>query len=154
MKTPEPVLRSLTHFRTWNQSDPDVDLYLYATMAVPPDAFVAILDVLEPELVQHRGAYFLARGFTADVFDGWAERHRDLRDIQRVMNHIHVDQFFRERDVLDCVYEFLGERIARHWSLAFRDLGLVAECYGVGSEVEVTLYAADAQGSRGAGTDR
>lgn len=151
MKTPDAIVKELADYRAWLERNPGIDLFDYATLAVGPDAFVAVLEVLDPPLVEHRGAYFLARGFTTSTYEAWAAKLSDVAAIQRVMNHIHVSQFFREQEVPDCVLEFLGSQIAKHWNRAFAGLGLTAVSYGGGAEVEVTFFGGDRDSGAGRG---
>lgn len=142
MNTPESVVKELGDYQAWLKRNPGIDLFDYATLAVSPDAFMAVLEVLEPALIEHNGAYFRARDFTVSAYDAWAAKLTDVATIQRVMNHIHVSQFFREQEVPYCVLEFLASRIAEHWNRAFADRGLMAASYGDGADVEVTLFGA------------
>lgn len=140
MNAPEIVVRELQDYQKWVTRNPGVDLYDYSTLAVRPDAFVAILEVLEPTLVKHEGAYFRARDFTIDAYNAWAAKLPTVAAIQRVMNHIHMSQFFREEDVSYVVREFIANEIVKHWDRAFASLGLTAVAYGDEADVEVTLF--------------
>lgn len=140
MNTPESVLKELGDYQAWLKRNPGIDLFDYATLAVSADAFIAVLEVLEPGLIEHNGAYFRARDFTVSAYDAWAAKLSDVVAIQRVMNHIHVSQFFREQEVPYCVLEVIASQIAKHWNQSFADRGLMAAYYGDGTDVEVTFF--------------
>lgn len=140
MNTPKSVVSELGDYQAWLKRNPGIDLFDYATLAVSPDAFMAVLEVLEPALIEHGGAYFRARDFTVSAYDAWATKLTNVAAIQRVMNHIHMSQFFREQQVPYSVLEFLASQIVEHWNRIFANLGLRAASYGDGSDVEVTLF--------------
>jgi hypothetical protein len=140
MKVPADVLADLPDFREWADGEREFDLWDYAMCVATPDLFLALLEVLEPELVLHDGEYFLAHGFSAEVYEQWCQKLDDKLAIQRVINHLHISSLFQGRAVPDRVAAFAATHLARHWSLVFADKGLVGEAYGDNlDEAEVTL---------------
>ncbi len=140
MIVPKEVVDELRDFQSWANANKGLDLYDYATLAMTPDQFVALLEVIEPELIIHDGQYFRKRAFDEATYSDWIEKLHDPREVQKVMNHIHVSQFAREANVPFVLLKFIGDNIARLWTRAFADKGLVAEAYSDGDDVEVTLF--------------
>lgn len=140
MRVSSDLLADLPDFREWAEGERHFDLWDYAMCVTTPDLFLALLEVLEPELVLHDGEYYLAHGFGDDIYKQWRQKLDDKRAIQRVINHLHISSLFQGRVVSDRVAAYAARHLAHHWSLVFADKGLVGEAYGDNfDDAEVTL---------------
>lgn len=128
-------------FNAWRKGAEDFDIIDYAMCVASPDLLALVLGLAEPEVVLHDGEYFLAHGFRADIYWQWLERLSDKREVQKVMNHIHLTSLLQEGRVPDDVASFIGQSLARIWSKTLRDKHLVAKMYGSGfDDVQVTFF--------------
>jgi hypothetical protein len=143
MKTPPEIVSSLTDFDAWRAGSQHFDMIDYAMCVTTPDLLCMMLELADPELVLHDGDYFLAHHFDAAVHRQWCEQLRDSREVQRVMNHIHLSSLLQNTTVADHVAVHLANRLAALWSLVLRDKGLVAEAEGTGlTDAAVTFHRA------------
>jgi hypothetical protein len=139
MSTPKDVLSSLSDYQAWAKGG-ELSMFEYAQCIGTPDLWCMLIDFAEPELVQHRGDYFYASGFSLEVYEEWSRELDDPREIQRVMNHVHVGLLVQGSDVPDHVIAYIARGIARLWCYTLQGKGLVAEAYGEGASSEVTFF--------------
>jgi hypothetical protein len=142
MKLPADVRRDLSDFQRWADGKARFDLVDYAMCIGTPDILFAIFELLEPELVLHKGHYFLAHQFDQSVFEEWAEKLEDMREIQRVMNHVHVSGLVQGQEIGGETAVLIASTIARFWGRSFAHLGLSAEAFGTElDDAQVTLFS-------------
>jgi hypothetical protein len=141
MRTPSEVLENLSEFQLWAAGKPRFDLIDYAMCSATADLLCSFLELVEPQLIQHNGHYFIAHQFDTDTYETWKSTLSDSQAIQRVMNHIHISSLLQEQEVSDVVAVHIAQGLARCWSRAFGHLGLKAEAYGSSLEdAQVTLF--------------
>ena len=78
----------------------------------------------------HEGHVFLASRFEVASFDAWRNRGLELREIQRVMNHVHVSTVLQNQDVSDAVAREVARVLAAVWTRTLGAEGLEVECFG------------------------
>lgn len=134
------VLRSLPDFRSWGAGQNEFDVLDYAMCTLTVESFCAVASLLGPELIVHDGEYFLKSRFDLAAFEDWHKQLNDSRQIQRVMNHLHIRSLFRDQAVSDRVAVFIADEICRHWDRSFAARGLASERVGATfDDVQVTL---------------
>lgn len=142
---PEPsTMVHLADFQAWARSGPvgsTVSLLDYVGFVGTPDLLFAFAALFWPELVTHDGMRFLASGFSAEVYNQWRDSGTSRREIQRVMNHVHVSTLLQEQVVSDKVAVEVARAIAAIWSRTIGPEGLVAESIGSGfDDAAVTFF--------------
>lgn len=144
----EDLIARLDDFQAWRANSANQDkfgLYDYVACIGTPDLFFGFLDLLCPELLSYRGAYFIANSFDESLFWEWWERLGDVREVQKVLNHIDMCTLFQQQAIHDCVADLAAKCIAEVWSKQFQMEGLIAEAYGEGLHgAHVTLFGMDA----------
>jgi hypothetical protein len=146
MRWSSEVLEQLSDFMTWKGSGPlaaehSFTLLDYVMCVGTPDLLFAFVELLMPSLVFHEGHYFFASGFSIDTYEAWKKKVMSITDIQKVMNHIHIESLFQGQDIPDAVAVAAAHTIACVWSKVFADKGIVGKAYGATFEdAEVTLY--------------
>ena len=136
----------LSDFTAWKATGPSDDkefgLLGYLGCVATPDLLFAFVELLAPELVRHEGSYFIAERFSVEVYEQWQSRLDDPREIERVVNHLHMTTLFQEQDVPDEVAVAAAHTIAELWTRHFESLGLVGVAYGeTFDSAEVTLHS-------------
>ncbi|MBO3095876.1 hypothetical protein [Cellulomonas dongxiuzhuiae] len=111
-----------------------------------PGLLAAVMKLLDPPLVEHRGAVFLGFAFDAAVVDEWFLRLAgDVAGVERIVNHLHVWEILPTNAFDEDEAKRLVGPIAQFWRSAlqarFPDRRFVVETecdadYGP----EVTFY--------------
>ena len=90
----DEVLAQLDDLAAWSRTGPagrgTITLLDYVGFIATPDAFFGFAALFWPDTLVHEGHVFLASRFEVASFDAWRDRGLELREIQRVMNHVHV----------------------------------------------------------------
>lgn len=149
---PRVPMELLGDFAAWKSTGPPSQestkfgLISYVTCVATPDLLFAFAELLAPDLVEYRGSYFIAERFDESIYDEWRSKLSDPRDIERVVNHVHISTLFQDQDVPDEVAVAAARLIADAWTRQFRALRLVGEAYGDSfGTAEVTLHSAGAE---------
>lgn len=144
MHVSKESLQALREFNRWKSGAQGASFSLldFVCCVCTPDLLLGFAELFSPELVLHDGAYFIASRFDERTYEAWKNRGTKLREIQRVMNHIHMSTLLQREEVSLNVAREAAEAVASIWTLVFRDSGLSGEV--VGEEFEdlaVTLSA-------------
>lgn len=141
MELPNEALRQLKGYEAWRRGAEDYDLIDYLMCVGTADSLVAMLELIKPELIHIDGHLFFKHKFSKDVYRQWSKKLATTRDIQRVMNHIHVSSFVQGDEITNEVAVHIATKLAEIWSAIFAPLGLVAEAYGDDLETaQVALF--------------
>jgi hypothetical protein len=147
MARPMPI-DLLRDVAAWKATGPDLEgeefgVLSYLCFVATPDLLFAFAELLAPELVMHEGSYFIAERFSVANYEEWRARLEDARDIERVMNHLHISTLFQDQDVPDALAVAAAALIAGAWTRGFTSIGVVGEAYGdTFATAEVTLLRA------------
>ena len=143
MKVGARTLAALSEYRKWKEGarNSSFSLLDFACCVGTPDILFAFAELFSPELVLHEGAYFISSKFDEGAYEAWKSRGTDAREIQRVMNHIHMASILQQGDVPTEVLEEAAGVIASMWTQSFRSSGLVGEVVDEGPDVAVTLVS-------------
>src|SRR5688572_30229270 len=104
---PTVPMDSLSDVSAWRSTGPsggdasDFGLLSYLSCVATPDLLFAFAELLAPSLVEHEGSYFIAERFDERIYDDWRAKLGDPRDIERVINHIHISSLFQDQHVTD-----------------------------------------------------
>jgi hypothetical protein len=107
-----------------------VSLLDYVGFIATLDMVFAFAELFQPELVVHEGRRFLASGFTQATYDGWVQKGTSPKEIQRVMNHIHISTLIQNQEVSDEAACEAAQAIALIWSRTLGPEGLQVEAIG------------------------
>jgi hypothetical protein len=136
-------LAKLKEFNKWcNGTPPGTRFTLLDFLGCvgTPDLLYAVAELFWPSLVEFGGRHFIAAHFSKELYRDWKTRLGSEREIQKIMNHIHMRAVLPD-DVDDDVAVDLAMMIAKFWSQVFAGLGIVAEASGEDAEsAAVTLY--------------
>jgi hypothetical protein len=54
-----------------------------------------------PELIQHDGLRFLSSRFSEETYEAWLQKDLTPKEIQKVINHIHISTLLQGQEVSD-----------------------------------------------------
>lgn len=135
------LLAQLGDYQAWKGKATEFDLLDYVQCVATPDLFFGFLALLRPELVRHKGDYFLASHFVPETYERWMEELSDPVEVQKVMNHLHISALIQGQEVSDLLARGIALRLAECWSEVFSSHELVGEAYGDTFEnAHVTLF--------------
>ena len=138
---PFAVASELEDYLAWKSDKSDFDLIDYLMCVGTPDALVAMIELMRPELIQVDGDYFIKHNISEENLRSWMDQLKDVREVQRVINHFHVSSFMQGRPVADEVAVYVAQGIASVWSRQFESIGLVAQSFGDDLETaQVALF--------------
>lgn len=141
MNFPSEVLSSLRDFQSWRGEKERFDLIDYLMCVSTPDSLVAMLKLIKPDLVEFEGEYFLSHQFSPELYWQWFDKLQNKREVQRIMNHLHVSSFIQGEEVAAEVSSFIAMELAHIWSALFVKYDLVAEVYGNDlGNAQITLF--------------
>jgi hypothetical protein len=134
MRPNDEVLAELDDLEAWSRTGPagrgTITLLDYVGFVATPDAFFGFAALFWPDTLVHEGHVFLASGFEVASFDAWRDRGLALREIQRVMNHVHVSTVLQNQDISDAVAREVARVLAAVWTRTLGAEGLEVECFG------------------------
>ncbi len=146
---PNVPLDSLRDVSAWRSTGPPggaesaFGLLSYLSCVATPDLLFAFAELLAPDLIEHEGSYFIAERFDERSYDEWRTKLADGRDIERVLNHIHISSLFQDQDVTSETAMAAANLIAETWTRRFQPLGLIGVALGDSFDTaEVTLHRA------------
>jgi hypothetical protein len=120
-------------------------LFDYVGCVATLDGLFAFAELFCPDLTQYAGLHFLASGFSSSTYEAWVRKGMAPREIQRVMNHVHVSALLQQQEVSDEAAVEVARAISEIWSRTLRTEGLVAEASGsTFDDAAVTFHAKDA----------
>ena len=146
MRVNRQTLDELREYSKWKSSSSsgEFSLFDFICCVATPDLLFGFAEVFYPELVLHNGAYFIESRFDETTFEAWTKKGTELREIQRVMNHIHMSTLLQGQGVSPDVARAAAEAVASTWTRVFHDRDLVGEVIGEGLEdLAVTLCGTD-----------
>jgi len=127
----DSVMADLEDFQAWSANGPaPIDLLDYVGFIAKPDYVFAFAALLMPELVTHEGHRFMASRFSIETYDSWRAKGATPREIQRVMNHLHVQTLVQGQEVSDEVATEVARVIGAIWERTLGPEGLVVEVIG------------------------
>jgi len=133
MRPSASILAKLADFQEWSKTGAEkgpISLLDYVGFVATPDLLFGFAELFCPDLIVHQGWHFLGSGFSADVYEQWLRAGKSPREIQRVMNHVHVSTLLQQQVISDDVAVEVARIIAEIWSRTLGPEGLVAEVVG------------------------
>ena len=133
MRFKDGLLSQLQDFQKWSATGAqagDVSLLDYVGFIGTLDTLVAYAELFFPELVIHDNSRFLASGFSTELYATWAAKGLSSREIQRVMNHVHISTLMQHQYVSDEAAVECARILADLWNRTLGSEGLVAEALG------------------------
>lgn len=144
MRLPPDIVEQLSDFKAWSGTGAqsgEVTLLDYVGFTATPDALFGFAALFQPDLVVHEEHHFLASGFSVKTFDGWRANGFALRDVQRVMNHLHVAALLQNSEVSDRLAVEAARVIADIWKRTLGPEGLDVAYFGTTlHDAAVTFY--------------
>jgi len=120
MRPNDSVMAQLTDFEAWSKSAPQpstITLIDYVGFVATPDLFFGFAALFRPDLTVHRGVRFLASGFSEALYEQWRSKGLDSREIQRVLNHVHISTLFQNQSIADETAVEAARILASIWSV-------------------------------------
>lgn len=127
------TLLELKDLLAWEEANPDsapVSLLDYISLAGKLDYLFAYAELFMPTLVTHNGRRFIASKFSVEVYDDWVKTGASLRDIQCVMNHIHISSLAQDSTLSDQAAVEAASVIATIWKRTLGADGLTVVTEG------------------------
>ena len=150
MRPSASIIAKLADFQEWCKTGADkspISLLDYVGFVASPDLVFGFAELFCPDLIVHEGLHFLGSGFSADVYEQWLRAGRNPREIQRVMNHVHVSTLLQHQVVSDDVAAEVARVVAAIWSRTLGPDGLVAEVVGSNlDDAAVTFFESPQRG--------
>jgi hypothetical protein len=143
MRPNNSVMAQLADFEAWSKSGPQpttITLIDYIGFVATPDLFFGFAALFRPELIVYQGARFLASGFSEELYEQWRSKGLNSRDIQRVLNHVHISTLFQNQSVSDETAVEAARILASIWSYTLGSEGLVAEAVGTNLESAAATF--------------
>ncbi len=145
MRPNDVVMSELKDFAAWSQTGVQpgaITLIDYVGFVATPDLLFGFASLFSPDLVVHEGLRFLASGFSVKTYEQWVTQGTAPKEIQRVMNHLHISTLLQQ-GASDAVATETARTIAAIWSRTLGPEGLIAESLGSGIEdAAVTFFEA------------
>jgi hypothetical protein len=153
MSSSADLLDSLPAFAAWNQGKPDQDritIFDFLCFNATPELFFAFASLLRPELILVEDSYFIKERFGEAAYKAWKEKLSEPRDIQHVMNHVHLTSVFQNQDVADDVALVIARTIELTWNQLFAELKLKAVVDGSEfGDLSISLVSSGSDSTRG-----
>jgi hypothetical protein len=145
MKFEFDVRSQLANLNAWSSANPKVapvSLFDYAGLTASPDTLFSFAEFFLPELVEWQGRKFLASRFDHTVYAAWQSKLKSGREIQRVMNHIHISWLLQNDEISDELAVAAAGAIRDIWQRTLGPEGLISESLGRGLEdASVTFFS-------------
>lgn len=119
MRLKDSTLSQLHDYLAWSStgaSPGEVSLLDYVGFVATPDSIFAFAELFSPELTVHNGFKFLASGFSLETYNAWEGQGTSPKEIQRVMNHLHISTLLQQQEITDEVAVEAARAIAAIWS--------------------------------------
>jgi len=146
VKFSEEQLRELEDFQSWNEGKCDAEritLFEYASFKATPDSLMAFAALFFCELTEVEDHYFIADRFDARVFAELKSEWTDLREVQRIMNRLHMSTLMQNAEISDTLAKVCAQVLAASWNEVHGAKHVVAEVHGNTLEdLSVTLVDA------------
>jgi hypothetical protein len=143
MDVDRSIIDKLDDYSLWNEGKDESDrisLLDYACFNATPDLLIAVMELLNPTLINHEGSYFIKTRFDKSTYDDWKKEAVEKKEVEKVMNHIHVTSIFQNQDLDIEVAELAAILITNCWNREFENLSLEASVIGDSIEdLAVTL---------------
>lgn len=133
MRPNDSVMAQLADFDAWSRSGPqgaEISLIDYVGFVATPDLLFGFASLFWPDLIVYQGLRFLASGFSPALYEQWRGKGLDSREIQRVMNHVHVSTLFQNQQISDETAVEAARILATIWSRTLGPEGLATEAVG------------------------
>jgi hypothetical protein len=127
------ILTQLQDFQRWastGASSGAASLLDYVGFVGTLDGLFAHAELFYPERVIHNGRQFLASGFTPQLYDDWISRGLRPKEVQRVLNHVHVSTLLQNQAVTDEAAVEVAKVIAHIWNRTLGPEGVIVESAG------------------------
>lgn len=137
MRPNDSIMAQLADFAAWSRSGPQpttITLIDYVGFVATPDLFFGFAALFSPDLIVYQGVRFLASGFSKALYEQWRSKGLDSRDIQRVLNHVHISTLFQNQSISDETAVEAARILVSIWSRTLGPERLVAEAVGSGLE--------------------
>jgi len=125
-------LDTLFDFQEWRRINGDsFSLIDYIFVKSNTEVAIAYTKLFWPDLIEHEGGYFLNDFFDESTYLQWRkELGGNIYKIERVMNHIHIEDLFQNLEKVDqSSMLFLGKKISEMWSARLSTLYPSVEFY-------------------------
>ena len=142
MTSPFDINEELEELAAWRRANENPSLTLLDVLGFVAtiDSVAAHLALFDPDLVVHRGARFLASGFSEETFDGWMSRGLTVTQAQQVMNHLHIASFLQS-GASDEACDWFASRLEEVWRKTIPGAEVVVEGQGY-DDASVTFFEA------------
>jgi hypothetical protein len=146
MNSMSPRPEELADFQAWKKANPNLTLGGYAYHNLGPDVAVAVASMFWPQLIEHEGGVFLAESFSKEAFDQWhAQLHGDMREIERMMNHVHLGDLIHAFTQLSTEnQQFFANALFNCWRCrvrcAYPERLICVTIEGTGLDQVITLF--------------
>jgi hypothetical protein len=119
---PMPATDELKDYQAWVKKDPTITLMLYAQFNATPDLIVAMAKFFYPDFIVYEECiFFQHHSFDVANFNEWKKVLKgDLTQVELVMNHVHIDDLFRnfEKLLSDQNLFYIGNVLFNTWKTA------------------------------------
>jgi hypothetical protein len=130
---PDAIAAELESLKQWSSgSGAKLSSFDFVGLVATPDLFFAFSELLQPEITEYGGGSFIASRFSPSVFGLWQERGTELRDIEKVMNHVHVSWIVQNQSISDQMAIAIAERLAEVWRLTLSRYDVEVSAIGDG----------------------
>ncbi len=137
----------LLDFQQWKKANGgDFSLWDYLFGVANVEIALAFTKLFLPDFIEHEGGIFLSEVFKQEIYEQWkAKLGNDITEIERVMNHQHIDDILSGTDKVgtDNLF-YLGQCIKQMWEsrlkLLYPDRRFEVCCNRDEYTVVVTFY--------------
>lgn len=127
------VLNSLKEYSSWNEGkdvDDKITLFDFATFIATPDMLFAISELFNPELFWFDDCCFIKEKFSEEIYNLWKLKGLEKKDIEKVMNHIHITSILQDEELELNIAKNCAELIVRMWNKIFTSKEVVGVVIG------------------------
>lgn len=141
MKIDDSIALEFNRINEWSEKNSKrFSPFDFVFLAGNIELLVSYSSLFNPHIVTHRGGIYLADRFDEYIYDLWVEKGYGEREIQRVMNHLHIQSMSQGDNYSPRVLGFAANTLAEVWRKTLPKEASV-EVVGLGSEdVAVTFW--------------
>jgi hypothetical protein len=139
------ISNELREYSSWNTgklAEDRITLFDYSTFIATPDILFAMAELFDPKLYRFEGCYFIEEKFSEDIYLSWKLKGLGKREIEKVMNHIHITSILQDSDMSIALAKHCCELIVDMWNKIFRNNNITSEVLGSNLEdLSITFFS-------------
>lgn len=141
MKIPGSISRDFSRINEWSvKNSKTFSPFDFVFLAGNIELLISYSSLFDPVILEYKMGIYLADRFDEESYCLWAKEGYDEKEIQRVMNHLHMQSLSQDDSYSPRVMDFAANTLAGIWRKTL-PRGTSVEVVGLGTEdVAVTFW--------------